>query len=205
MTTLDGSSQSQATIHKDVQDDIIQADADLLCESFNENVIPWIIKYNFPTANPPKVWRKIKQKENFLEKAQMEEVVGRSAGLRQTKKYVTETYGGEWEEVTPVVGSATVNTPSFAEELETSEDSIQSITDIMSSDYIDTNPFGVFAENILNQYETLEELLYNWSEIETSIMDNPDLTVFASAFKEALTTSALNGSLNPSRNTGGGE
>jgi phage gp29-like protein len=48
MTTDNGSSESQANVHQDVKDDIVKADADLVCSSFNEGPVKWLIDWNFP-------------------------------------------------------------------------------------------------------------------------------------------------------------
>ena len=52
MTTDDGSSLSQAQVHEGVKDQVVKADADMLCESFNQQVVTWLTAWNFPTANP---------------------------------------------------------------------------------------------------------------------------------------------------------
>jgi hypothetical protein len=59
MTTDNGSSRSQAEVHQDVADSVIESDADLICESFNNSVVKWLTDWNFPGAAYPKVWRKL--------------------------------------------------------------------------------------------------------------------------------------------------
>lgn len=59
MTTDNGSSQSQANVHQDVKDDIVKADADLVCSSFNEGPVKWLIDWNFPGVAYPRVWRQM--------------------------------------------------------------------------------------------------------------------------------------------------
>ncbi|WP_142851045.1 DUF935 family protein, partial [Telmatospirillum sp. J64-1] len=46
MTTDDGSSRSQAEVHESVRDDVVQGDADLQCESFNDQVARWLTEWN---------------------------------------------------------------------------------------------------------------------------------------------------------------
>jgi len=43
----------------DVRQEYVKADADLLCESFNEGPARWLTDWNFPGAAYPKVWRKV--------------------------------------------------------------------------------------------------------------------------------------------------
>jgi phage gp29-like protein len=59
MTTDDGSSLSQASVHESVKDEVIESDSDLLCESFNNSVAVWLTDWNYPGAAYPKVRRKI--------------------------------------------------------------------------------------------------------------------------------------------------
>jgi hypothetical protein len=59
MTTDNGSSLSQANVHQTVKDDIVKADADLICSSFNESVVKWLTDWNFPGAAYPRVWRQM--------------------------------------------------------------------------------------------------------------------------------------------------
>lgn len=51
MTTDDGSSRSQAEVHQGVARSVIKSDADLVCESLNQQVIKWLTEWNFPNAN----------------------------------------------------------------------------------------------------------------------------------------------------------
>uniref|UniRef100_UPI0021480E90 DUF935 domain-containing protein n=1 Tax=Endozoicomonas sp. ONNA2 TaxID=2828741 RepID=UPI0021480E90 len=69
MTTDDGSSRSQAEVHQDVQQDVIKSDADLVCESFNQQVVTWLTEWNFPNATPPRVWRKTEPEEDLMARA----------------------------------------------------------------------------------------------------------------------------------------
>jgi phage gp29-like protein len=59
MTTDNGSSRSQAEVHENVADSIIESDADLLCESFNNSVARWLTDWNYPGAAYPQVRRKL--------------------------------------------------------------------------------------------------------------------------------------------------
>ena len=58
MTTDDGSSKSQAEVHMDVRKELVEADADLVCDSFNRTVATWLTEWNFPGgAQVPRVRR----------------------------------------------------------------------------------------------------------------------------------------------------
>lgn len=97
MTTDNGSSRAQATVHQDVRDDVIKGDADLLCESFNQGPARWMTAWNFPGAAAPSVWRELTEAEDLDKRAEREEVISRTTGLRPTQRHVEDIYGGEWE------------------------------------------------------------------------------------------------------------
>jgi phage gp29-like protein len=81
----------------DVRADIIKADADLICESFNLGPVKWLTEWNFPGAQPPRVYRITEEPEDLTARADRDTKV-KQLGFRPTLKYVQETYGEEWEE-----------------------------------------------------------------------------------------------------------
>ena len=80
----------------DVRDDIIKADADVVCESFNQSVAKWLTEWNFPGAAPPRVWRKMEQPEDLNKLAERDERVAR-LGYRPSLRYIQDNYGDGWE------------------------------------------------------------------------------------------------------------
>lgn len=102
----------------DVRADIVKADADLVCASFNATVVKWLTEWNFPGAALPQVWRQFEDEEDANTTAERDERINRM-GFKPTLKYIQETYGGEWVEqtATPNVAIATpdVAPASFAE------------------------------------------------------------------------------------------
>ena len=95
MTTDDGSSRSQAQVHKGVADWVIKADADLLCESFNRGPVAWLTAWNFPGAQPPRVWRHTEPPEDLQARAERDNKIA-SLGYEPTEDYIEETYGAGW-------------------------------------------------------------------------------------------------------------
>ena len=81
----------------DVRDDIIKADADLICESFNRQLVPQLMAWNFPGAELPRVWRVTEEDEDLSARAERDDKIQRW-GFKPTLAYVTEQYGGQWEE-----------------------------------------------------------------------------------------------------------
>lgn len=83
-------------LQADVRLDLVKADADLVCESFNRTVARWLTAWNFPAAAPPQVWRKIEEPENLNKRAERDEKVARM-GYKPSLGYVRTHYGDEWE------------------------------------------------------------------------------------------------------------
>ncbi|WP_368565503.1 DUF935 domain-containing protein [Pseudoxanthomonas sp. UTMC 1351] len=100
MTSQDGSSRSQAEVHMDVRQDIVKADADLICESFNLGPATWLTQFNFAGAQPPRVYRVIEEPEDANQMAERDTKV-RAMGFKPGLAYIQETYGNHWELDTP--------------------------------------------------------------------------------------------------------
>ncbi|MDR0966669.1 MAG: DUF935 domain-containing protein [Myxococcales bacterium] len=113
MTTDDGSSLSQSKTHLSVRDQILKADADLLCESFNRSVATWLTEWNFPGARPPKVWRVFEVAEDLIARSQRDATIAQ-IGYRPTIEEIKATYGGEWEPM-PSAPAVPLEGAAFAE------------------------------------------------------------------------------------------
>lgn len=81
----------------DVRLDLIKADADLVCESFNRSVAKWLTEWNFPGAEPPRVYRKVAPDEDTAKRAERDSKVF-ALGYKPTLQYVQENYGDGWIE-----------------------------------------------------------------------------------------------------------
>lgn len=96
MTTDDGSSRSQAEVHKDVRDEVVKSDADLECESFNQGPAVWLTRWNFPGAKPPRVYRVMDEPED-LEKVVTRDKALKELGWHRTPESFAEVYGEGYE------------------------------------------------------------------------------------------------------------
>ena len=109
--------QSTAT---DVRDDLIRADADLICGSFNRTVAKWLTFYNDGDGvAPPRVWRKTEEPTDLKACADKDKVIF-DMGFKPTLQYVTDKYEGEYTEIqtAPVVVDPNIDpttVPQFAE------------------------------------------------------------------------------------------
>lgn len=107
-TTLGQTASTQGTPGKlgnedlqgDVRGDLVKADADLICESFNQQIIPQLMAWNFPDAELPRVWRVTEADEDLNTRAERDDKI-HTWGFKPTLAYVHETYGGEWVEKSP--------------------------------------------------------------------------------------------------------
>jgi phage gp29-like protein len=97
LTTEAAGGQYKADVQMDVRQDIIKADADLVCESFNRGPARWLTDWNYPDAAYPRVFRRIEDEPDLKPQAERDEIIGR-LGFKPTLKYVQDTYGSEWEE-----------------------------------------------------------------------------------------------------------
>lgn len=100
MTTEDGSSEAQAKVHLQVRQDIIKADSDLVCESFNLGPVKWLTLFNFPNAQPPRVYRQLEEEDDLDTRAERDTKI-KAMGFKPSLDYIRETYGDQWELATP--------------------------------------------------------------------------------------------------------
>lgn len=96
MTSQDGSSEAQANVHMDVRQDIVKADSDLVCESFNLGPVRWLMQFNFPNAGLPRVYRMLEAEADLDERADTDTKI-QALGFKPSLAYVQETYGSHWE------------------------------------------------------------------------------------------------------------
>lgn len=95
MTSEAVGGQYKAEVQGGVRDQVVKADADLVCESFNRGPIRWWTEFNFPDAKPPRVYRKTDPEEDLLERADRDSKI-KALGYEPTEQYIRETYGEGW-------------------------------------------------------------------------------------------------------------
>ena len=112
-TTKQGQYAGTGEVLEGVKAEMIKADADLLCESFNSGPAVWLTEWNFPGAKTPQVWRKVvnarkMQAESERDKATYE------LGLELSDEEIARRYGDAWQRRGGTSQSVPA-TPSFAE------------------------------------------------------------------------------------------
>ena len=123
MTSEAVGGQYKADVQDNVKQQVVKADADLVCESFNRGPVMWWTEYNFPGAKPPRVYRITEPKEDLQARAQRDKAI-KELGYEPTEEYIRETYGEGWiKSKTPPAGSpqpfanADPNSANFGEAL----------------------------------------------------------------------------------------
>lgn len=96
MTTDDGSSLAQAKVHSDVKLEVVKADADLLCESFNQGPALWWRDMNFPAAAVPKLVRLVDEEEDLGQTAETDTKL-KGLGWVRTEESFRDIYGDGYE------------------------------------------------------------------------------------------------------------
>lgn len=115
LTTEAVGGQYKADVQMDVRQDLVKADADLVCESFNRQVAQWLTEWNFPGAATPRVWRKIDEGEDLGALATRDKTLF-DMGFRPTLAQIQGDFGGEWEDLGPPQPAAPFGAqPAFAE------------------------------------------------------------------------------------------
>ncbi len=96
MTTEDGSSRAQAQVHWDVREDIVAADADLVCETANRTWVRWLIDYAMPGAAYPRIYRDMDDPEDLRARAERDQILA-AIGWRLKPEAVSRIYGDDYE------------------------------------------------------------------------------------------------------------
>ena len=113
-TTQQGQYSGTAEVLNDVKSELVKADADLLCESFNDTVAAWLTEWNFPGAKAPQVWRKVPNTRR--EEAQRAADKGAyEIGLELTDDAINRRYGEDWKRRAAAPVSVPSDSPAFAE------------------------------------------------------------------------------------------
>ncbi|MFV0626151.1 MAG: DUF935 domain-containing protein [Alphaproteobacteria bacterium] len=159
-TSENGRYAGTAEVQENVKDLIVKSDADLLCESFDE-VIKWLVAYNWPDAIAPKIVRKFEQVENLNTSVDRDVKIS-SMGFMPTEEYIQEKYGGSWKK--SEAGSPLSNFSESEDEEENNEDvsDWEEIVDPM------LKPFEKLLENCSSFEELSSRLLETVNSIDTT-------------------------------------
>lgn len=109
-SSVAGLGSNQADVHRDVKEEVVKADADLLNESFTASVAQWLTAWNFPGAATPIVTRQVGDAEDLDTASARDERLSK-IGWRPTEERIRETYGEGYEraDAAPADGAARSN------------------------------------------------------------------------------------------------
>lgn len=167
-TSENGRYAGTAAVQENVKDLILKSDADLLCESFNR-VIAWLVAWNWPEAQPPKLTRSFEVPENLKEAAEQDSIIC-GMGFKPTLKHIQDKYGGEWQEAS----SAPVQAGAGAEFAETEDDTpLDEATDELAEDWEEVltpmlEPVEKLAQNCTSYEEFGDRLLEAYPEMDAA-------------------------------------
>lgn len=168
MTTDDGASLSQSEVHMEVREELTDADAEELCESFMAGPAAWLTAWNFPGAATPIVRRPAPEDEDRSAKLLTAKAGAvkamRDAGYEPTPETEAAMFGDGWTRIPPeapppirlgarVVGPPAL--PAFAEG-EPDRDAIDDFVDGLDWAPLMEEPIA-FLETWLGQAGSLEE------------------------------------------------
>lgn len=101
MTTQDGSSLAQGKVHAGVKQELITADADLLCGSFNRGPARWFTDLNFgEDVAAPIVVRQVDEETDLKATAETDKVLA-EIGWERTPESFSDLYGDGFERKAP--------------------------------------------------------------------------------------------------------
>lgn len=190
---------------KEVRDDIVKADADLLCETENNQLVRWIVDYNFPVVGRnqyPKVWIRTEQEEDLKELAERDRIIAVDIGVPVPRKYFYDTYGipapqeGEETVRTEYQKLKTADLPSFrdfkfsertgAGSLVDAQNQIESLTEnSLNTLALDLTPLY----RIVDESESYEELQMKIAEMYEGL----DMKRFNDILAQAVFIAELRG------------
>ena len=184
MTTDDGSSLAQAQVHMEVRKELVEADADLVCDSFNRSVATWLTAWNFPGAAVPRVRRNMPDTEELKALAERDKLIV-DMGHRLSADYIEETYGVTVDRTAPPPAPAPG--PEFAEE---DEDGPDVLAGRLAED---ANPL---MDGLTQPIRQIVEQASSLEEVRDRLLDAyPDMDVsgFAALMQRALAAAELAG------------
>ncbi len=113
-------SYAASQTHNEVRQDIVKADADILCECLNQTLVKWIVDYNFANVDAyPKLWIRTEEEGDLNQRGELDRIIAKDIGVPVAEKYFYETYAIP----EPEEGDKLVNPPSDGNNPKKSQDS----------------------------------------------------------------------------------
>lgn len=192
MTTDDGSSLSQSKVHMEVRQDIVEADADWLNESFNAGPVKtWAMLNYGPDVAPPRVERVFAEPED-LDNLAERDVKLRQLGWRRTADSFTETFGDGYEPDTTPSEQAPAEPPANLADPEPVRDTVDRAVDVLLAGDGWRDFAGPMIEPLIGHVraaveagETLEQVRDRLQAQAPAILDQIDSSALTEAMARA--------------------
>ena len=97
LTTDQGTSHAQARVHHRVRNELVKADADMLCQALKRSVGRWLCGWKCPEAALPTVWRESGEEQDDQAKIAVDQGLY-AMGYRLTAAAVRARYGEGYEQ-----------------------------------------------------------------------------------------------------------
>jgi phage gp29-like protein len=133
----------------EVKNDLVKADADLVCGSFNRTLGRWLTEWNFPGARTPQVWRVVDPPEDLDHRAERDSKIF-SLGFEPTPEYIEETYGPGWQKKAEVQTGLPAN--QLAREAAADFAELGAIASMRNGHRSDQTALAAAAEAFANRY-----------------------------------------------------
>ncbi len=195
MTSEAVGGHNKADVQMQVRQDLVKADADMICSSFMRGPGKWLTEWNFPGAATPRLRRIIEEPEDLKARAERDASLY-SMGYRPKLRYVQDTYGGEWEDVgAPKPGAPEApkpDNPAFAEN--TPDDEINALEQEMLSDWEKvTSPLVQPIVDLAASCESFEA----FQEALPGLIGKMDVSMLVEQLAQGSFAANLWGRLNP--------
>lgn len=182
----------------DIRVDIIKADADILCGSINNQVIKWLVDYQFGAqVRYPKMWINCDPGDDLKMRSEVDTAIN-NMGYRPTEDYIRETYSIDVEPfVQPKQNNpfGTTGQNGMPGQKQFTEQKKVHQTDILSNKMHDAISLDEIINNVkslMNESSTLQELTAKMVDMYKST----DTEKIVAIIKDALIASKLGGILN---------
>ncbi|WP_081598894.1 phage portal protein family protein [Tistrella mobilis] len=199
LTTSAGDHGARALgdVHNEIRTLLAKADADLICQTFNETMVRWIVDANaLPIkAGYPQVWRDFSEPEDLNQLSQRDERLAQM-GFRPTAKYIAETYGGDRVDTqAPPPAEAAPPDPAFAEAAATAAAiATQRVPEVLTARLIDATADA--RRQLIERVREVVMAATSYDDLAVRLLEalpGLDVTALGEIMTEAMATADLIG------------
>lgn len=187
MTTDDGASLAQGKVHENVKEDVTDADAEELCESFQQGPARWLTEWNYPGAAVPILRRPSPEDQERASKLRKEAAdtakIMDEAGYEPEEATAKELFPGWRRKAAPAPAAEAAPPASFAEPAATA-DAIDAFVEGLDWEPV-MAPVVDAVEQLVAEAGSLEGAAVRLAELFTSGGDDKFVELLARALLQA--------------------